>query len=137
MKRIIVVVLAMVMLFAFASTAYAWTSTGTATWSSTKLSTYFNTTDSISKPAGTQFQYNWVTCEVWQCEFNDGTDASIGVYPVNTSNQIVGYGSGTSDPRTLALVLYDNPPNTIKLRIENHEGGVNIKTSGDWYSSYQ
>lgn len=137
MKKATAIVLALTLIL-ISSVTYAATGWSTqASWSSTTLTTYFYTSQSTTKPSYASW-VEMIVVDVGTCEFDNGEWARIGVTPVNTSNQVVGYGSGTLDdgPRTLALILYSNAPSSIKLKITNNENGVNIKSSGTWSGEY-
>lgn len=126
MKKIISMVIVVVMVMAFASTAFA------ATWNSTSLTGSFYTSNSLSK----QTSQRWgSSTSISASRLVSAGSTKIKATPVNANNQTSGATVSFSSTGTKSSSMTNTTWNTIKLYIQNDNGGTNIESSGSWTNS--
>ena len=126
MKKTITLVLALIMMLAVASTALA------ATWDSSSLTGSFYTTGSITKSSSSTWGAT-TTISVSRLKSTGAT--KIKVTPVNANQQVSGGTLYFSSTGTKYSSMTNTNWNTIKLYIQNNNGGTNIESSGSWTNS--
>lgn len=126
MKKIISMVIVVVMVMAFATTAFA------ATWNSTSLTGSFYTSDSLSK----QTSQRWgSSTSISASRLVSAGSTKIKATPVNANKQTSGATVSFSSTGTKSSSMTNTTWNTIKLYIQNDNGGTNIESSGSWTNS--
>ena len=126
MKKTITLVLALIMMLTVASTALA------ATWDSSSLTGSFYTTESITKSSSSTWGAT-TTISVSRLKSTGAT--KIKVTPVNANQQVSGSTLYFSSTGTKYSSMTNINWNTIKLYIQNNNGGTNIESSGSWTNS--
>lgn len=126
MKKILSFVLAFAMITAVTSTAFA------ATWDSSSLTGSFYTTGSITKSSSSTWGAT-TTISVSRLKSTGAT--KIKVTPVNANQQVSGGTLYFSSTGTKYSSMTNTNWNTIKLYIQNNNGGTNIESSGSWTNS--
>lgn len=126
MKKILSFILTFAMIMAVTSTAFA------ATWDSTTLTNGFYTSDSLTKTTS-QTWGSSTSISVSRLKSNGAT--KIKVTPVNANQQVSGATISFSSTGTKLSTMTNTNWNTIKLYIQNNNGGTNIESSGSWTNS--
>lgn len=123
MKKILLFVLVFAMIMAIASTAFA------ATWDSSILTGSFYTSDSLTK---TTSQTWGSSTSISVSRLRSNGETKIKVTPVNANQQVSGATILFSSTGTKSSTMTNTNWNTIKLYIQNNNGGTNIESSGSW-----
>lgn len=126
MKKILSFVLAFAMIMAVTSTAFA------ATWDSSSLTGSFYTTGSITKSSSGTWGAT-TTISVSRLKSTGAT--KIKVTPVNANQHVSGGTLYFRSTGTKYSSMTNTNWNTIKLYIQNNNGGTNIESSGSWKNS--
>lgn len=126
MKKIISLILVIVMMFSISSVAFA---DQIGEWDSTRLTNYFYTTSYISRV--TDYVWDYQT-DINVTRLNSQGSTRIICTPVDGSNRTCGSSvtfTGTgSNSSTMSNIM----ANTMKLWIQNNNGGINIESRGFW-----
>ncbi len=126
MKKVLSFVLVFAMIMAVTSTAFA------ATWDSSTLTSSFYTSNSITKSSSTTWG---PTTTISVSRLRSAGETKIKVTPVNANEQVSGGTLYFSSTGTKHSTMTNTNWNTIKLYIQNNNGGINIESSGSWTNS--
>ena len=126
MKKTLGIFLALCFILSLPAVAYA---DQVAYWTSTTLVHRFITEQAFTKPSN----YAWDPfAQIWVTSISSSGATRINCTPVNGSGQTIGATvsfTGIDDKNTR---ITSQTSNTIKLLIENNNGGINIASQGNW-----
>lgn len=129
MKKTLGIFLALCFILSLPAVAYA---DQVAYWTSTTLVHRFITEQALTKPSN----YAWDPfAQIWVTSISSSGATRINCTPVNDAGQTIGATVSFTgiDQKDTRIVSQAN--STIKLLIENNNGGVNIESQGYWSCS--